>query len=274
MAELGPDGGWTASAEAWIALAKDHDTRVLLLDPALLNELGDVSGLRILDLGCGEGRFSRLLTARGATTVGIDPVQRLLTHARDVGGEHEAYVRGSGDSLSFADQSFDVVVAYLCLIDIPDFRSAIRESARVLRRGGSFVVANMSNIASSSEAPVVDEQGRFLHYAVGRYLEEFPVTLEWAGLRVVNWHRPLSASPASPCAVTWSPRPRTPRYGSNHDSSPGIASRPLTSWSGRSRRPGTRHLGTLVLDGLFERRRDFPVLPSSPLQRPVHTARR
>jgi len=193
MTELGPDGGWSASAEAWIALAKGHDTRVLLLDPALLRELGDVSGLRILDLGCGEGRFSRLLTARGATTVGIDPVQRFLTHARDAGGEHEAYVRGSGDRLPFTDASFDVVIAYLCLIDIPDYRGAIGESARVLRPGGRFVAANMSNIASSSEAPVVDDAGHFQHYTVGRYLEEFPMTLEWAGLRVVNWHRPLSA---------------------------------------------------------------------------------
>jgi SAM-dependent methyltransferase len=193
VAELGADGGWTASAQAWITLAQEHDTRLLLLDPALLRELGDVTGLRVLDLGCGEGRFSRILASRGATTVGIDPIQALLTHARNAGGEHEAYVRGSGDSLPFADQSFDVVVAYLSLVDIPDFRGAIRESARVLRPGGRFLIANVSNLYSTVVEPAVDAEGHFLHFAVSDYLRERPLTLEFAGLRIRNWHRPLSA---------------------------------------------------------------------------------
>lgn len=190
MAELGADGGWTDSAQAWIALAPNHDTRMLLLDPALLRELGDVTGLRVLDRGCGEGRFSRILAARGATMVGLDPVQALLSHARDTGGEHEAYVRGSGDKLPFADQSFDVVVTYLSLIDIPDFRNAIRESARVLKPEGRLLVANIANVAAGEH--VVDDDGHFLRYGLSDYLAERPMTLEWAGLRIRNWHRPLS----------------------------------------------------------------------------------
>jgi len=191
VAELGPDGGWTESAQAWIALAPEHDTRVLLLDPALLRELGDVTGLRILDLGCGEGRFSRILAQRGATTVGLDPIQALLTHARNAGSKHEAYVRGSGDALPFADATFDAVIAYLSLIDITDFRAAIRESARVLRPGGRLFAANIASVAGGEH--VVDDAGHFLRYELSDYMSERPLTLEWAGLRIRNWHRPLSA---------------------------------------------------------------------------------
>lgn len=193
MAELGADGGWGNSAEAWIELAPEHATRKLLLDPVLLAEAGDVSAMRILDLGCGEGRFSRLLAARGADTIGIDPIRRLVEAATEAGDASQSYLQGDGEHLPFADESFDVVVAYLCLIDIPDFRAAIRESARVLRHGGRFLVANVSNLASTSEEPVYDDAGRFLHYTVDRYQEERPLTLEWAGLRIRNWHRPLSA---------------------------------------------------------------------------------
>ena len=190
--DLELDGGWSQSAEAWIALAPEHATRKLLLDPVLLAEAGDVTGKRILDLGCGEGRFSRILAQRGGRTVGIDPIRRLVKEAQRHASGVERYAMASGEQLPFADQSFDAVVAYLCLIDIPDFRAAIRESVRVLRPGGVMLVANVSNLASSSGNPVYDADGRFAYYAVDNYLEEHAVTLEWAGLRIRNWHRPLS----------------------------------------------------------------------------------
>ena len=190
--DLDLDGGWSRSAEAWIALAPEHATRKLLLDPVLLAEAGDVTGKRILDLGCGEGRFSRILAERGAHTTGIDPIRRLIEAASRRGSSSERYAMASGDTLPFAAQSFDVVVAYLCLIDIPDFRAAIREAARVLKPGGTLLAANISNLASASGEPTYDADGRFAYYAVDNYLEEHAVTLEWAGLRIRNWHRPLS----------------------------------------------------------------------------------
>ncbi|HEX5371012.1 MAG TPA: class I SAM-dependent methyltransferase [Dehalococcoidia bacterium] len=192
MPDMEIDGGWSESAEAWIALAPEHATRKLLLDPILLAEAGDVSDARVLDLGCGEGRFSRLLAERGALTVGIDPIRRLIEAARGQSAAAERYAMASAEALPFADQCFDVVVAYLSLIDIPDFRAAISESARVLKPDGAFLAANVSNLASSTGEPVYDAEGRFAYYAVENYLEERPLTLEWAGLRVRNWHRPLS----------------------------------------------------------------------------------
>src|SRR5439155_20082020 len=117
MSDLGADGGWIASTDAWIRLVQDHPTRTLLLDPVLLEELGDVAGRLVLDLGCGEGRFSRLLTARGARSVGLDPIVSMLEAARRA-GQAEQYVRGAGESLPFADACFDLVVAYLSLVDI------------------------------------------------------------------------------------------------------------------------------------------------------------
>ena len=192
--DLGVDGGWTASAAAWIGFADGHASRTLLLDPAVLAEAGDVRGKRVLDVGCGEGRFSRRLAALGAQCVGLDPVWPMLEASTRAAADRETYVRGSGDSLPFQNETFDLVVFYLSLIDIADFRAAVREAARVLRPGGRLIAANISNIASPTTAgPEVDEQDRFLYYKVDRYLDEWPMTVEFLGVRVRNWHRPLSA---------------------------------------------------------------------------------
>jgi SAM-dependent methyltransferase len=193
MTELGADGGWTASANAWIALAPEHATRTLLLDPAVLAECGDLQGKRVLDAGCGEGRFCRILASHGAEAVGLDPIAPLLDSARGQASASERYVLGAGERLPFQDASFDLVVFYLSLIDITGYREAINDAYRVLRPGGKLIAANMSNIASATEKPAFDEDGRFIHYAVSQYKDDFAMTLEWAGLRIRNWHRPLSA---------------------------------------------------------------------------------
>ena len=193
MSELGADGGWTASAEAWIKLAPEHPTRTLLLDPVMLQQSGDVHGKRVLDVGCGEGRFARLLAARGAEVVGLDPIAPILDAAVAQASANERYVLGAGEHLPFADESFDILVFYLSLLDITGFRAAISEASRVLCPGGLAVIANFSNIASAAESAVFDDDGKFAGYKVDRYLEEFAMTLEFSGLRIRNWHRPMSA---------------------------------------------------------------------------------
>ena len=66
---------WIDLAPAWIREAREGEnpTRTGLLDKPMLAACGDVKGLRVLDCGCGEGRFCRLLADRGAAYVlGLD----------------------------------------------------------------------------------------------------------------------------------------------------------------------------------------------------------
>ena len=71
-----------------------------------------------LDVGCGEGRFCRMLNARGVEAVGVDPTSALIAVARtrDTCG---SYVEGIAERLPFRERAFDLVVSYLSLIDIP-----------------------------------------------------------------------------------------------------------------------------------------------------------
>jgi SAM-dependent methyltransferase len=187
--------GWDESAGAWIASMGERGdwSREHVLDPAMLGRLEGRQFERALDVGCGEGRFCRMLKARAIPAVGIDPTEQLLEEARrrDPGGD---YRLARAEELPFAEASFDLVVSYLTLIDIPDFRAAIREMARVLKPNGTLLIANLNSfITSSPQGWTKDGNGRRLHYPVDRYLDEFASWLEWSGIRIENWHRPLGA---------------------------------------------------------------------------------
>jgi SAM-dependent methyltransferase len=187
--------GWDASAAAWIAAVGESGdwSRQHVLDPALLDRVAQRGYRRALDVGCGEGRMCRMLRARAIPTVGIDPTAALLERARalDPSGDYRA---AGAEAMPFADGEFDLVLSCLTLIDIPDFRQAFREMVRVLEPGGTLLIANLTSFTSTSaNGSVRDADGRFLYFPVDRYLDEFPMWVDWKGIRIENWHRPLSA---------------------------------------------------------------------------------
>ncbi len=183
---------WSEASGAWIdGMRRGDVNREFLLDQPTLTACGEVSGLAILDVGCGEGRFCRKLSELGARTTGLDVTPEFIAEARRLhpGG---SYVEASAESMPFESGSFDLAVSYLTLIDIPDYRSAIAEVARVLRPSGRFVVANIHSFASTHErAWSRDAEGKKLHVAVNDYYDERAHFLDWDDIRIYNWHRPF-----------------------------------------------------------------------------------
>jgi SAM-dependent methyltransferase len=164
-----------------------------VLDPVMMQRVTARRFESALDVGCGEGRFCRLLKDNHIPVVGIDPTEALLAQARlrDPTGHYQT---ATAESLPFPSAKFDLVVSYLTLIDIPDFRSGLREMVRVLSPGGTLLIANINSfISSCPKGWIKDQDGRHLHYPVDRYMEEFPEFVEWSGIRIENWHRPLAA---------------------------------------------------------------------------------
>jgi SAM-dependent methyltransferase len=195
IACLRMDNGWQLSSDAWIAdMGEQGDFgRRYVLDPLMLLRALAREPRKALDVGCGEGRFCRMLKKHRIDVTGVDPTPGLLeaASARDAEG---TYLEATAERLPFADKAFDLVVSYLSLIDIPDIGAAIQEMARVLAPGGALLIANLNsfNTACCDTGWIKDSAGRRLFYPIDNYLEERSMWTEYRGIRVRNHHRPLS----------------------------------------------------------------------------------
>ena len=132
---------WEANAETWTRHARaGYDIyRDALNTPAFLSILPPVRGLTGLDLGCGEGSNTRQLARRGAKMHAIDSAPTFIRHARAAEKTEPlgiVFSVADGTRLPFSSQSFDFVVAFMSLMDIPDQQTVLLETARVLRAGG------------------------------------------------------------------------------------------------------------------------------------------
>lgn len=185
--------GWPESASAWIAQQGERGDfgRRYVLDGPMMARVEGRRFSSALDVGCGEGRFSRMLGACGVKTVGIDPTDALLARAKalDPNGDYRI---GRAEALDFPDGTFDLVVSYLTLIDIPDVDVAVAEMARVLQPGGTLLIANLTGFmtASPDNGWTSADNGEAL-FRIDHYLEERADWVSWGGVRVRNWHRPL-----------------------------------------------------------------------------------
>lgn len=110
--------------------------------PAVLDLLGPVTGLRVLDAACGPGIYSEELLARGAEVTAFDASQTMVDLAlRRVGSRARVERAVLGERLPYESDVFDAIVCALAIHYVTDLRAAFDEFYRVLRPGGSAVVS-------------------------------------------------------------------------------------------------------------------------------------
>jgi SAM-dependent methyltransferase len=148
----------------------------------------------VLDLGCGEGRLARDLTALGYRTAGVDISRAMIAAARDADPSGRYEVANAAET-PFADASFDLVTAFMSLQDMEDMPAAVAEAARVLRRGGCFGIAIVHPLNSAGGFESLAPEAAFR--LEGPYLRERKYADEGGrdGLRIrfASYHRPLGA---------------------------------------------------------------------------------
>jgi SAM-dependent methyltransferase len=129
---------WEQEAENWLRWARTpgHDAYWYYRDSFFDSLIPRPKG-QTLEVGCGEGRVSRDLIARGHQVVAIDTSPTLIRYARDADPQG-VYLRADAASLPFPNGTFDLAVGYNSLMDVADMPSSIAEIARVLRPGGAL----------------------------------------------------------------------------------------------------------------------------------------
>jgi SAM-dependent methyltransferase len=184
---------WEREAENWVRWARTpgHDAYWYYRD-AFFDRMVPPPGRATLELGCGEGRVTRDLTARGHRVVAVDGSMKLLTHARDL-DPLRRYALADASALPLGDASVDLAVAYNSLMDFDDMAGAIAEMARVLEARTVFCICITHPLLDAGgfegdgpEAPYVLREP----YFGSRRFEE-TVSRDGMTMRFRGWSRAL-----------------------------------------------------------------------------------
>lgn len=186
---------WERSAADWLRFARTpgHDRWYENLNrPAFLELLPPPSGWT-LDLGCGEGRLTRELHGRGHRIVGLDASAPAVRAFREAAREPPA-VRADAARLPFPEGTFELVVAFMSLINFDEIGAALREVVRVLVPGGRFCFAVVHPVVSAGAFESREPDAPFV--IAGSYLDPFTRVYvdEREGVRMEfrDAHLPLS----------------------------------------------------------------------------------
>jgi SAM-dependent methyltransferase len=183
---------WSQIAAEWIAWARSSNHDAFWAYRASLSAfIGGGEG-EALDIGCGEGRVSRLLKDCGYRVTATDPVEALVLAAEQAGSAHD-YKVAAAANLPFADTTFDLVMAYNVLMDIEDVSVAVKEIGRVLRPSGTLLISIVHPFADRGyfAGPGPDAPFVLQHSYFGR--ERFESVEERNGLQMhfAGWSQPL-----------------------------------------------------------------------------------
>ena len=160
-----------------------------------LRLLGDVRGLRILEVGCGGGQCAIAFAQQGATVAGLDLSDAQLDFARSLAADEGVtvdWVHGNAEDLSaFKDGAWDVVFSAYALHYVADMARCLAECARVLRPGGRLVF--------SLDHPFRDcffdqEEQEDTIFPARSYFDSTPMRWNFSdsGVPMVSYHRTVA----------------------------------------------------------------------------------
>ena len=189
--------------KTWNDYAKEYDQKVgetgdldhrETLNPVIFKLLGNVENNEILDLGCGQGYFSRLLEKQGAIVTGIDLSEDLIKIANQRNQEQDLrikyFVSNAADLKVLENNKFDIIVSNMAFMDIENIEKTIEECSRVLKNNGYIVFSLVNPIFGISER-TEDDNGYFLKLM--KYKTNSTITNENRGFnfKTTHYHRPV-----------------------------------------------------------------------------------
>ncbi|MFO7618283.1 MAG: class I SAM-dependent methyltransferase [Thermoplasmata archaeon] len=194
---------WDFAADSWadfVGTGKDSGKKVIV--PGIISMLPERKGSdeTALDVCCGEGFYARLLQERGYKVSGVDISEKMIEIAREKSPGIEYHCSDAAHMPFLDNDSFDMVVCSMGLIDTPDLGGTLKEMHRVMRPEGYLI---LSIIHPCFDRPrtgawVKDAEGRKLHFKVDNYMEEGALTINWDMKRLkypfetMGYHRTLT----------------------------------------------------------------------------------
>ena len=133
------------SAAEYTAMITEQEKTGVQSSPTIapfLHVVGDVSGLTVLDAGCGEGYLSRILVQRGANLTGIDISAPLIeiAHRKAFADQITYQVADLSQPLPVYQGHFDLITSFFVLNDVYDYKGFLATLGSVLKPAGRLVL--------------------------------------------------------------------------------------------------------------------------------------
>jgi ubiquinone/menaquinone biosynthesis C-methylase UbiE len=131
--------------ERWAPYYDDYDNALIVLEqPIVTAMLGQVSGLRVADVGCGTGRHALRLANAGGLVTGLDfsPGMLAVLRSKRPPASLRLIEHDLRQPLPVAAHEFDLVLSSLVLEHLPDLPAIVRELGRIARPGGRIILAD------------------------------------------------------------------------------------------------------------------------------------
>jgi ubiquinone/menaquinone biosynthesis C-methylase UbiE len=146
--------------DGWQKVAGKYDsiwsTSTRQFIPPLMEAVGVEKGMRLLDVGSGPGYVAAAAAERGASTIGVDFSQEMVSIAQRL-FPSLAFETGDAQQVRFDDGTFDRVLANFALLHVTDPDRACSEACRVLKPGGKFGFSTWAPPKDSPYAAIIDE---------------------------------------------------------------------------------------------------------------------
>lgn len=157
-------------------------------EPAFLREVGSVAGLRVLDLGCGDGATGRMLLDAGCRSyLGLDGSGAMADAANAaLEGSAGRVERVDMEDFSGTPYSVDLVVSRLALHYVDDVEAVLRACRDALAPGGRVVFTVVHPVLTSYDSGA---EGQRTNWVVDNYFVRGPRRRSWMGGTVTWYHR-------------------------------------------------------------------------------------
>ena len=150
--------------------------KLYVMKPAILKLIGDVKGKKVLELGCGNGFWLKLLDSKGAKCIGVDKSKNQIDLAtRESKGNNPRYYTGDISNLKmFSNNSFDRILIEHVILEIPNInkiRKILREAYRVAKWGGKIVISDLHPFAPSLSFPNLKPEKDYYYFNSGSLVQ-------------------------------------------------------------------------------------------------------
>ena len=180
---------WNRIATSYTQFAGPDDFINRQFTAALWESLGDIRGLRVLDLGCGAGWLGQQLHEAGAKVLGIDGSAELIKAARISYPDIEFLEHDLSLGIPPVGRNFERIVANMVLMDIPDLTLLVQSVRKVLCPQGKFIFT-MQHPCFFNMKSHRDEEGHLFRKVTG-YLKPEVWRMEGFGGHN-HYHRSLT----------------------------------------------------------------------------------